>query len=421
MLSKETWVVSLTFKKAVSCVVSAVMLISLCGCSGESKKQEITVWTTDETRNITQSKLNDWLAGQSEWNDKYKITVSVMETGEAVTQFLTDAEAGADVFTFAQDQLSRLIAVNALSAPGGVFLEGILSDNDEGSVNAATHEGKVYAYPETSDNGYFMYYDTSVVTDTSTLEGILEQCAAAGKKFFFPLDNGWYNMSFFFGAGAECEYTCGSDGVFTDARCDFDSEAGMKAFKAMTALRDHPAFANSSGTDAAMFNPEGGTAGAVISVPAEAAAAQAYLGENYGAAPLPTFTVNGETFRMSGFKGYKLIGVKPHSDNDTTVFCHKVAAYLSGEEMQLARYDAAGWGPSNLKAQQADAIRNDKALSALSEQFENCREQGQYPNLFWDLTKAFGADIIAGKYSGAGESEMKSALAELQSDILKAR
>ena len=408
-------------RKAVSLIISGMLLLTAGSCSLQSPKREIRVWTTDETRKITQTKLNEWLKGQEEWNRKYTITVSVMETGEVVTQFLTDSEEGADVFNFAQDQLSRLLAVNALSAPGGVFLDSIMSDNDEGSINAATHEGKVYAYPETSDNGYFMYYDTSVITDTSTLEGILEQCSSAGKKFFFPLDNGWYNMSFFFGTGADCQYSFGSDGVFTGADCNFDSDAGMKAFKAMNALRDNPAYAISTGTDAAMFNPDGGTAGAVISVPAEAATAKAYLGENYGAAPLPTFTVDGETFRMSGFKGYKLIGVKPHNDNDTTIFCHMIAQYLSGEEMQLARYDAAGWGPSNLNAQQSDTIKTDKALSALAEQFKYCKEQLQYPNLFWDLMKAFGSDINAGKYSGADESELKRALAELQDELLKAR
>ena len=124
---------------------------------------------------------------------------------------------------------------------------------------------------------------------------------------------------------------------------------------------------------------------------------------------------------MSGFKGYKLIGVKPHNDNDTTIFCHMIAQYLSGEEMQLARYDAAGWGPSNLDAQQSDTIKTDKPLSALAEQFKYCKEQLQYPNLFWDLMKAFGSDINAGKYSGADESELKRALAELQGELLKAR
>lgn len=402
-------------------------VIALSGCSGQetavtdTSHKQITVWTTDSTREITQKMLDKWLAGQTEWNNKYTITVNTMETGEIVTQFLTDSEKGADVFNFAQDQLTRLIAVNAISAPGGVFLDNILANNDEGSINAATYNGKVYAYPETSDNGYIMYYDTSVISDTSTLEGILDQCSAAGKKFYYDINNGWYNVSFFFGTGADCGYECNDDGVFTSAYCTYNSAAGMKAFKAMLSLVSDPSYAQSTGADAYMFNPDGGNAAVIVSVPSEGTKAKEYLGENFGAAKLPTFTVDGETFRMSGFKGYKLIGVKPQSDSDTAVFCHKIADYLSGEEMQLARYEADGWGPSNLKAKQNEKVRSDKTLTALAEQFNYCKDQGQFPNVYWDLTKAFGMDINAGKYKNANEAQLQAALDDLTAEIIKAR
>ena len=402
-------------------IAGAALLLSGCSAPAGDARKEIRVWTTDGTREITQTKLDQWLAGKSEWNSRYTIKVSTMGTGEVVTQFLTDVEEAADVFSFAQDQLSRLVAVDALSAPGGQFLECIISDNDAGSVKAASQDGKIYAYPETSDNGYFMYYDKSVVTDPSTLQGVLDQCAASGKKFYYDVNNGWYNIAFFYGTGCECSYTCDNDGMFTGAVCDFDSDAGMKAFKALLAMTAHPAFEQSTGADAPLFDPDGGDAGAIVSLSFDSAVVRKNLGENYAATKLPTFEVDGETFHMSGFKGYKLIGVKPHSDDDTTTFCHLIANYLSGEEMQLARYDADGWGPSNLKAQQADRVKNDIALTALNEQFEYCKDQGQFPNVYWDLTKAFGMDINAGKYDNADETKMRAALADLTHDILAAR
>ena len=63
-------------------------------------------------------------------------------------------------------------AANALSPPGGDYLEHVTSQNDKGSVSAASFDGKPYVYPETSDNGYFLYYDKSVIQDPSTLEGM---------------------------------------------------------------------------------------------------------------------------------------------------------------------------------------------------------------------------------------------------------
>ena len=68
-------------------------------------------------------------------------------------------------------------------------------------------DGKLYAFPMTADNGYFMYYDSSVFSaeDVKSLDKMLEVAGTAGKKVFMDLSNGWYIASFFLGAGCkEC-------------------------------------------------------------------------------------------------------------------------------------------------------------------------------------------------------------------------
>ena len=95
-------------KKTAILLAGIVALLTSCS-SGSSKnsetRKEIHVWTTDGTREVTQTMLNEWLAEQGDWNNKYSITVSAMGTGEVVTEFLTDIEESADVFNFAQDQM----------------------------------------------------------------------------------------------------------------------------------------------------------------------------------------------------------------------------------------------------------------------------------------------------------------------------
>lgn len=61
----------------------------------------------------------------------------------------------------------------------------------------------LYGYPMTADNGYFLYYDKSVLSeeDVQTLDGILAKANEAGKKVFMDVSNGWYIASFFLGAG----------------------------------------------------------------------------------------------------------------------------------------------------------------------------------------------------------------------------
>ncbi len=389
--------------------------------TGASGKETITVWAPEEVSTLTQEKLDAWLAGQADYADKYQITVSAMGEGEAATQMLTDVEAGPDVYGFAQDQLARLVAAGALSAPGGNFLTNIQNNNDAGSVGAATLDGKVYAYPETSDNGFFLYYDKSVVTDPSTLEGILDQCQAAGKNMYMDIQSGWYNVAFFFATGAECYYNYDTDGNVTGAVCDYNSDKGLAALKAMVAMASHPNFSQSTGSDSALFNPEGGTAGAIVSGTWDSSTVKDYLGDNFGAAKLPTFTVDGETYQMSGFGGFKLVGVKPQTDSDKLVFCHLLADYLTSEEMQQARFDANGWGPSNLKVQASDAVQSDAALAALAEQLAFCPGQGQYPNAYWTLTEAFGTDVNSGMYDSASDADLLAALADLEAGIKEAK
>ncbi|MBR6874354.1 MAG: extracellular solute-binding protein [Ruminococcus sp.] len=386
--------------------------------SGDAKS--ITVWAPEEISALTQEKIDAWLP-TSDWAGQYTVTVSSMGEGEAATQMLTDVEAGADVFGFAQDQLARLVAAGALSAPGGIFLDNVNNNNDAGSIGAATLDGKVYAYPETSDNGFFMFYDKSVVTDPSTLEGVLKQCGDAGKKFYMDLQSGWYNVAFFFATGAKCSYNYDTAGQVTSADCDYTSDAGLKAMKAMVKLAADPAYSEGDKAYAAQFDKNGGNAGAIVSGTWDSATVKDLLGDNYGAAKLPTFNVDGTDYQMSGFGGFKLIGVKPQTDSDKLTFCHALADFLTSEEVQMARFEANGWGPSNKNAQASDKVQSDPALAALAAQLVYCPPQGQYPNAYWTLTEAFGTDITSGKYEKASDDDLKKALADLEQGIKDAK
>ena len=235
------------------------------------------------------------------------------------------------------------------------------------------------------------------------------------------IQSGWYDVSFFFGAGADCYYTTDSEGVFTDAYCDYTGDAGLKAMKAMVSMAAHPGFGQLPDGAAAYFNPDGGTAGALVSGTWDSSTVSGYLGDNMGVCKMPTFTVDGETFQMGGFGSFKLVGVKPQTDSDKLTFCHLVADYITGEEMQLARFESNGWGPSNKAAQQADEVKADAVISAVGDQMQYCKVQGQYPNDYWTVTTSFGTDINAGTYTNADDDTLKAALQQLTDSILAAR
>jgi arabinogalactan oligomer/maltooligosaccharide transport system substrate-binding protein len=335
---------------------------------------------------------------------------------------LTDVEAGADVYAFAQDQLGRLVQAGALSKLGGNYLNDVKNHNDEGSVSASTVGTTVYAYPLTSDNGYFLYYDKSVVKDPSDLDAILADCKAAGKSLYMDNQSGWYLVSFFFGAG--CSYTTESNdrGEIMRINCDFDSDAGLDAMKAMISAVKSGGFQRSD-SFASQFNPDGGKAGAAISGTWDAAAIKSYLGENYGVAKLPTMTTASGEKQMGSWAGYKLMGVNPTQSDGAVIASHRLAAYLTGESVQLARYEAKGWGPSNRAAQENEKVKADEALSALRAQLAFAPPQPQCSANFWSKMEAFGTEINAGTYNAYSDAELRSVLRELaeylRADVVK--
>ena len=262
----------------------------------------------------------------------------------------------------------------------------------------------LYAYPLTMDNGYFLYYDKSVVSDPSTLEGILADCEAAGKSFYMEINSGWYQTAFFFGAGCTLTYDSDNEGNLVNCNIDYASENGVKALKAMINLAKSPAFVNGSSISAAT------NIGAIVDGTWDSEAAKELFGDNYAAAKLPT--VDG--WQLSGFGGFKLLGVKPQEDEAKLAACDALAAYLTSGEVQLARYEALGWGPSNLEAQQSDAVQSDVALSALAEQLAFTIPQGQYPGDYWSLATGLGDKILAKEYDDADDAALMDALTEFQ-------
>ncbi len=370
---------------------------------------EIKVWVAEAAVDFTTEQIKAFQDANPGLADA-TFTVEPVGEGDAASNMITDVEAGADVYTFAQDQIARLVTAGALEEVAPENVDAISTENDEGAVTAATVGDVLYAYPITSDNGYFLYYDKSVISDPSTLEGILADCENAGKSFYMEINSGWYQTSFFFGTGAELSYDTDDQGNFTACNVSYASDAGVVALKEMIDLKNSSAFVNGSSVSEA----DASKLAAIVDGTWDAESAKTVFGDNYACAKLPTFEgSDGETYQMSGFSGYKLLGVKPQEDEDKLAVCDALAAYLSSSDVQLARYEALGWGPSNIEAQQSDAVQADEALSALNEQMLNDIPQGQYPGDYWTLATGLGDSVIEGSELNA-DADDATLLATLQ-------
>ena len=391
-------------KKILSLVLAVALVLTLsCAALAEGYSGDLKVWVADAAVDFTNQQVEAFKAANPDFADM-TVTVEAVGEGDAAGKVITDVDAAADIFGFAQDQLARIVAAGAIEIVEPTNGEAVKAENDAGAVAAVTMGDELYAYPLTSDNGYFLYYDKSVVTDPSTLEGILADCEAAGKSFYMEINSGWYQTAFFFGAGCTLTYDSDNEGNLTACNVDYASENGLKALKSMIKLASSPAFVNGSSISNAT------KVAAIVDGTWDSEAAKELFGDNYAAAKLPT--VDG--YQMSGFGGFKMLGVKPQEDEAKLAACDALAAWLSSGDVQLARYEALGWGPSNLAAQQSDAVKADVALSALADQLQYTIPQGQYPGDYWSLATGLGDNIIGHKYDGADDEALMTALTEFQ-------
>ncbi len=422
-------------KKRLTSILALVMALMLCltacGSKDDGNKDnagsnnaggtettldgtyDITVWVSevDGMKELTQQQIVKFC----EENPGIVInaTVEGVSEAESATQMINSVEDGADIFCFAQDQLSRLVMAGALNKLGTQAAATVTELNDAGAVKAASVGGELYCYPLTSDNGYFMYYDKSVVKEEhiDSLEDIIADCEAAGRLFSMELEtSGWYNVAFMFATGCVSEWTTDADANFVSVNDTFNSDAGLIALKGMQKVLKSSAYNSSSaGADFAAAVPSA----VVITGTWAAEDVKAALGDNYAAADLPSFTVDGKSYHLASYSGNKLMGVKPQVDAVKGAVLQKLALYLTSETCQTERFTKFNWGPSNLAAQANDAVKADPALSALAAQNAYAIPQGNIHGSWWDLSKVYA---VSAK-EATTDDELKAALQAYQDSI----
>lgn len=356
---------------------------------------DVKVWAAEAITELTTTQIAEFEAANP--GIVINETVQAVGEGEAATQMVNDVEAGADIFCFAQDQFARLVQAGALTKLGQKTAATVSERNDAGSVNAVTSEGNLFAYPLTSDNGYFMYYDKSVVAENhvDSLEDIIADCEAANRLFSFELEgSAWYAASFFFATGCKSEWTADSEGKFTSVYDTFNSANGLVAVKGMQKLVTSKAYNNSSATSE--FTAATPSA-VVVSGTWDYATAAAALGDNLGVADLPSFTVDGNSYHLGSYAGFKLLGVRPTTDAKRAAVLQQLALYLTDAKCQEQRFDSNAWGPSNKVVQAMDKVKANPALAALQAQNAHSTPQGQIHGSWWDIGKAIATGVKAAK------------------------
>lgn len=386
------------FKKSKLFLCTSVLMLSFAfsGCGKEATKPvvSISIWTDPANESLVASELEEFKELHKNEAD-FVFNVSVEDVDTCKATVLSNPEGAADIFTFADDQLSELYN-------GGTLLEITKNQNEviesvggseSGAVMAASRNNKLYAYPITAGNGYFLYYNSAYFSedDVKDLDTILNVASDNGKKFSMDYNSGWYIYSFFKGAGLNV--TIDDDG---NNVCDWNSTdnkyTGVQVANSMLSIAKNPGFV-SLGDEDLINGIQNGEIIAGINGAWNAEKISAAWGDDYAATMLPSYSINNDKIQMYSFMGYKLMGV--NSKTKEPEWAMEVASFLTNEENQLKRFANTGESPANVKAASSPEVLASPAIAALAMQSRYGSLQYVAEN-YWDPSSKLGIILASG-------------------------
>lgn len=397
---------NMLWKRGACAVMVAAVLT---GCSSETVNEQpkdtvapapqevtsgpvgLTVWAEEDNFDM----LNEMIASFKEHYSgeaDFEISLVAQPDSSASDVILGDIHSAGDVFSFPDDQFSRLMAAGVLEPVANA--QEVAAANVEEAIAAASYKGTLYAFPYTADNGYFLYYDKDYFSqeDVKTLDGILSVAEEAGKQISMELNSGWYLYAFFGQTGLE--FGINEDGVTN--YCNWNStDGGIKGVDVAQSILDFtvsPAFSLNTDEDF-IVKVQDGSVIAGISGTWNATKIRDAWGEDYGAVKLPTYTCAGQQIQMSSFTGYKMMGVNAYCEHKE--WAMKLADWLTNEENQALRFEQRSQVPSNIRAASSDAASKMPAVQAILDQshYGNLQRVG---SKYWDACTEFANILIAG-------------------------
>lgn len=356
---------------------------------------ELTVWGAEEDEALLEKIFDSFKSHYADQAD-FQITFQAQSESSCKDALLGDLEEGADVFAFADDQVAALAAAGALDPIENEAK--IRSANLDATVEAASMDGVLYAYPLTADNGYFLYYNKAYFSesDIRSLNRMTEVAAQAGRQITMDWSSAWYVYSFFGNTGLEIGLN--EDGITN--YCTWNSTEGsirgVDVAQGMLSVAASPGFASKTDEEFLSGVKDGSVIAGVSGV-WNAVAIQEAWGGNVGAAKLPAYTCAGQEVQMASFSGCKLIGVNAYSKH--TEWAARLAEWITNEENQTLRFEMRGQGPSNINAANSLEVQASPAIAALLEQSEYSQLQRVGGN-FWDPVSEFAGGMALGNPSG---------------------
>lgn len=389
-------------------VMALLAAFSVSACKGGEKDDgsiKLTVWVSEADRSFATSVANAFK--EKHPDKKYEIVIDIQGENDVATRVLNDVENAADVYSCANDQLSKLINGDALAQIAGERLERVKAANSASSMDSATVKlnGKdgVFGMPYT-DNTFFLYYNKSVLseTDVASIDGILKKCTG-NKKFAYPMKDGWYTSAFYFGKNLGYSVTYDENLAETSITCDFGNETGSAVTESMWSLvKDSRVKADADDSKIIAGFNDGSIIAAATGI-WNRKAIEGYLKENFAATKLPTYTfkkgqTGEEQVQLVSFAGYKLMGINNYSKHKTDAM--DFAEFYTNKENQIKHFEERGFVPTDESARGDAKIQSDVCAKAITAQLAHSKVQKEVPSTLWVPLEGLGSAMITGAQNG---------------------
>ncbi|MBQ8639178.1 MAG: extracellular solute-binding protein [Lachnospiraceae bacterium] len=393
-----------TTEEATSVEAVEELVFEVAENNDDAEEITLTVWGPAEDQSSENGAwLKKWCQAFDNEHPEYAITFEygVCSEGDAGKTVVQDPSASADVYFYANDQINTLIDAGALAQLGGDAEAYVKETNSEAIVKSVTVEDEygegIYGIPFTT-NTWFMFYDTSVYSeeDIKSLDTMLEK-----GKVAFPIQNSWYIASFFVANGGTM---FGEDGTDEEAGIDFGGDKGVAVTNYLIDLVANENFVVDDGDDIAGI---GDTISACFSGSWDYGVISEALGENFGAAKLPSITIDGEEKQLKAFAGSKAIGVNAMSENMKVAV--ELAMYLGSAEAQADHYELRSIIPCNTELLADEEVQKDAMVVAQNSTFDETSIMQPFVGKmadYWTPAENFGKSIVNGEVTKENAAEM---------------
>lgn len=402
-------------KKVLTLGAAALLALGLVSCGQKDQdieKTKINVWATAAEEAVIKALVDDYNATHE--ND-FEYEFTPIAEGDCGTTLANDptVKGAPALFLCADDHIPTLQSKNIVAEIKGARRENVVKSTSEVAVMGATLDDKLYGYPVTSDNGYFLWYDSSKLSssDVASLETLLAKCKSLGKSFLMDCPNGWYANSFIMSPDA-----CGTDSLhwLKDANgsvvyeSNWDNEIGVKVSEYIAGLLT-PYYADSTlkigSNDVISACFKDGTMIAAVSGTWMENDLKAAIGDNLAAVKLPTYTIDGKQYQMASFTGSKIFCINKTRPVEEQKTAAALAELLTSKEGQLVRFEKRAALPCNLEAAKDSRYTENVSIGAKALLEQNafaCVQSKTAEARYWDIGKAIGQAYIDSQLGDAG-------------------